>query len=70
LGSFGSDDEHLSFSVPACTRPIMAGDKISPAPAVVDDLKNTRRLTRPVIMTLPPQDFFCCAAVDRCGCTI
>jgi hypothetical protein len=36
----------------------MAGDKISPAPAVVDDLKNTRRLTRPVIMTLPPQDFF------------
>jgi hypothetical protein len=58
LGSLGSDDEHLSFKVAACARPMIAGDNASHATAAFDEFSNTRRLTGTVFMVLPPGRFF------------
>jgi hypothetical protein len=66
LASFGSDDEHLSFIVAACARPMIAGDNISPAAAALDDCKNVRRLTDIVFMARSPRGLFvkaCCRDV-------
>jgi hypothetical protein len=59
----GSDDEHFSFIVAACARPMMAGDTASQAAAACDDFRITRRLTGPVFMVLPPRADFSCAAL-------
>jgi hypothetical protein len=60
LGSFGSEDEHLSFKVAACARPMIAGDTASHAAAHFDDFRIARRLTRTVFMLLPPGRIFLC----------
>jgi hypothetical protein len=51
----GSDDEHFSFIVAACARPMMAGDKASQVAAACDDFRNMRRLTGTIFMGLPPR---------------
>jgi hypothetical protein len=58
----GSDDEHLSFVVAACARPIMPGDKTSQAAVAFDDFRNARRLTDTVFIRFPPRAF-CYAAI-------
>ena len=50
--------DNRSFSVAACARPMMAGDKIRPAAIALDDCKNTRRLTGTVFMMIPPGRVF------------
>jgi hypothetical protein len=52
LGSFGSDDEHFIFNVAASARPMIAGERSSPAAAAVDDVTNVRRLTGTMVMML------------------
>jgi hypothetical protein len=64
LGSLGSDEEHLSFSVAASARPIRAGAAASQAVAATDDCRTTRRLIGfDLIMLLPV--FSCTAVLSR-----
>jgi hypothetical protein len=63
FGSFGSDEEHLSFKVAACARPMIAGDTASQDAAAADDFMNTRRLTGAIVMALSPRHLYCCAAI-------
>jgi hypothetical protein len=60
LGSLGSDDEHLNFSVAACARPMIAGDKASHAAVAFDDFRKARRLTDTVFMEFPLARVFLC----------